>query len=156
MYRLIMILLVCLPCALVDAAAGEPAPGAEPPPADEFAAMSRSKLRRALVDAEDAVYRIFNDLNTDDEYDIICKNERRVTSHFSHRVCKARLFREAVEERGRDFRDEEVHLSARLDQEYHTRILHQKMQDLAGANPELAAALNRHRALQQAYAARQQ
>jgi hypothetical protein len=160
MRRLIMALLLCLPCLQIDTKAGEPVHGTEPAAqaqasADEFAGMSRSELRRALTDAEDAVYTIFNELNTDDRYDIICRTERRVTSHFSTRICKARLFRDTVEKHGRDFRDEGVHRTAKLDQEYHNRILRQKMHDLALANPQLAAALNRLRALQQASAARQ-
>lgn len=111
--------------------------------------LSQRELRRAYIEAEDEFYRLFNEFNLDDEYDIICRKEKRVTSHFSKRVCQARLFRETVEEMAHDFSEEGVHRSASLDEEYHTSVLHQKIRNLAAAHPDLRAALERYRDLKQ-------
>ncbi|NIP19466.1 MAG: hypothetical protein GWM87_15880 [Xanthomonadales bacterium] len=116
--------------------------------------LSLRELRREVIRAEDEVYRVFNELNLDDEYDIICRREKSVSSHFSRRVCQARLFRENVEERAHDFPEQGVHEAATSANEYHTAILNQKMHNLSAAHPELRAALARHRELKQALDAR--
>jgi hypothetical protein len=110
-----------------------------------------SELRRELIAAENDIYRIFNELNLDDEYDIICREEARARSQFRHRVCKARLYWEAVEQSAEKFAEDEGNWSSGLDDEYHSGVLRLKMRDLAAAHPDLRAALERHRDLQRAY-----
>ena len=110
-----------------------------------------SEMRQELVEAEDNIYRVYNELNLDDDYDIICTRETRITSHFSQRVCKARLFREAAAESAKEYKDNDETLPIKLDHEYHGKILSQKMRNLAAANLQLRAALKKHRDLQQEY-----
>jgi len=103
---------------------------------------SLGSLRHEIARADDKIYSIFNVLNEDDGYDIICKKEMKRGSKIVYRVCKARMFREAVAEAAEDSLDEDTaggYVS--LNEAKHEKILHEKMLALAVENPELLEAL---------------
>src|SRR5215471_17911758 len=52
------------------------------------------ELRRELVRAEDAVYQRFNEINSDDRFDIHCEMETIIHSHLQRRVCASNSWRE--------------------------------------------------------------
>ncbi|MDX2411323.1 MAG: hypothetical protein QNK34_05135 [Woeseiaceae bacterium] len=129
-------------------------PKSEPDMIDEVTVMgSRSlrSLRREMVEAEDNIYAIFNSLNHDDGYDIICKKERRIGSQILYRVCKARLYREKVAEAAEDYLDQNEHYGVTLNAQQHNEILREKMRALAAENPQLVEALRKRLALQKDY-----
>ncbi len=133
---------------------------------DEITVMgsrSLSSLRRDLVEAEDNIYDIFNSLNDDDGYDIICKRETRIGSQIPYRVCKARMFREAAAKSAQEFSDAAQGLSGGaafgtpvLNEQRHNEILRDKMRALAAKNPQLIEALRKRIALQKAYESEQE
>ena len=108
-------------------------------------------LRAEMVRAEDEVYELYNALNDDDDYDIICKKEARIGSQIKFRVCQARLFRDAQSEAAEE---EEGFLNPTrplVVEEKHNRILKEKMRIIANENPELIMALRKRYALEQKF-----
>lgn len=98
-------------------------------------------LRAEVVEAEDVVFDLFNDLNDDDRYDIICKKETRIGSQIPKRICQARLFRDAVAAAAEGTVDGEIMPGEHVNMNKHNRILREKMAALANEHPELLAAL---------------
>jgi hypothetical protein len=45
-------------------------------------------LKHEMYDAEEALYKVFNSLNSDDDYDIHCYKEAPTGSKLKRRVCK--------------------------------------------------------------------
>lgn len=62
----------------------------------------RSALRAELRLAEDAVYSRFNEINSRDEFDILCEDKAPINSHISRRVCMPRFWKDAYADIGRD------------------------------------------------------
>ena len=100
-------------------------------------------LRIEVFRAEDVVYDLFNELNDDDGYDIICKKETRIGSQIPKRVCQARLFRDAVAEATEDVVEGEILSGVAVNRAKHNVILREKMAALATEHPELLAALKK-------------
>lgn len=98
-------------------------------------------LRAEVIEAENVVYDVFNDLNDDDRYDIICKKETRIGSQIPKRVCQARLFRDAVAAEAEGVVDGEIMPGMKVNSAKHNRILREKMAALANKHPDLLAAL---------------
>ena len=49
-------------------------------------------MRNEIIREEETLYRIFNELNSHDRFDITCKEERRVYSHIPARNCYPKFF----------------------------------------------------------------
>ena len=49
-------------------------------------------MRNEIIREEENLYRIFNELNSHDRFDITCKEERRVFSHILARNCLPKFF----------------------------------------------------------------
>ena len=49
-------------------------------------------MRNEIIREEENLYRIFNELNSHDRFDITCKEERRVFSHIRARNCLPKFF----------------------------------------------------------------
>ena len=49
-------------------------------------------IRNQIEREEEVLYRLFNDLNSADKYDIFCKTERRTGSYIPIRYCEPRFF----------------------------------------------------------------
>jgi hypothetical protein len=88
-----MRLMVLLSLVLLgDLAAGQPPTEA---PLDEIIVRGRvGELRRQMLLAEDAVHARFNEINSDDDFDIHCLMERRHGSRIEERVCRSNSWRE--------------------------------------------------------------
>ncbi|MEO8464502.1 MAG: hypothetical protein ABI640_04120 [Gammaproteobacteria bacterium] len=76
-------------------AADLPKSGANAPAADEIIVRAKAleKLRFEIKRSEEAVYARFNDINSNDLYDIHCYVRRRVTSHINTPVCLSNAWR---------------------------------------------------------------
>jgi hypothetical protein len=86
-------------CAAHGQGAGTPgaeqaAPAADEP--DEVIVIGRrlGELRRQIETAELAVYARFNEINSDDRFDIHCRERVRYHSHIRERVCESNSWRE--------------------------------------------------------------
>lgn len=108
-------------------------------------------LRVEIVRAEDEIYRIFNELNEDDDYDMICKNEKPVGTHIARRVCRARLFREAMAEDAKRAMDGDLMTGTMINTKKHNEILQKKLHSMALEYPELAEAVQKRYALRQKF-----
>ena len=114
---------------------------------DEITVMGArelASLRAELIRADDAVYDLYNNLNDDDAYDVICKKETRIGSQIPRRVCLTRLYRDAYTEASVDLADGEAGATFRVNSGKHDAILREKMAALANAHPEFLEAL-KHR-----------
>lgn len=116
-------------------------------------ARSLGSLRTELVRAEDAVYDLYNVLNEDDAYDIICKKEARIGSQIPRRVCQARLYRDAVADAAEEMQTDGVLARPAVNEASHNQILREKMRDLAIENRELMAALRNRLAFKKKFEA---
>lgn len=131
----------------------EDAPGGEET-IDEIKVMgarSLALMRREVVDAEDRVFELFNELNEDDDYDIICKRETRIGSQLPRRICQTRIYREQL---SRVTNDEELGLLPVSNMTRNSRsqqTVIDKMRALAAAHPELLDALRYRRQLEKRY-----
>ena len=108
-------------------------------------------LRVEIIRAEDEIYRIFNELNEDDDYDMICKNERPVGTHIARRVCRARLFRDAMAEDARRAMDGDLMTGPRINTNKHNEILQEKLRSMVLEHPELAEAVQKRYVLRQKF-----
>lgn len=52
-----------------------------------YGQKSLLNLERAVIEAEDEVFALFNTLNTDNQFDIRCYKEAPLGSHIKHRIC---------------------------------------------------------------------
>lgn len=114
-------------------------------------ARSLAMMRAEVVEAEDVIYDLFNDLNDDDGYDIICKKETRIGSQIPRRICLARMYREEVAEATVDQDGPAIPVGNRSRSSHHQAILIDKMRALAAEHPELLDALKNRYSLEQRY-----
>lgn len=61
-----------------------------------------SLLRREMFDTQDQVYEMFNTLNEEAEYDMICHKEARIGSQIKYQVCKPAFMWNAISEASQD------------------------------------------------------
>ena len=118
--------------------------------ADEVTAIgerSPKSLREDVLRAEDAVYSLFNDLNDDDAYDVVCKNQAKIGSQIPQRVCLPKVLRDFEPDDSRDGDSRLTSAKLEAEQAQHQRVLREKMLGLAGEHPELLQALQRRYAL---------
>lgn len=60
-------------------------------------------LREDVIKADNAFYALFNELNTDDDFDVHCRTERLKGLHITRRMCRPGYLEEALEDDARDF-----------------------------------------------------
>jgi len=60
-------------------------------------------LRLEIESAETEVYNLFNELNSNDEFDVTCKEVRYTGSHISRRTCMAAYLREEEAYQARNY-----------------------------------------------------
>lgn len=116
-------------------------------------ARSLGSLRAKVVQAEDAVFDLYNVLNDDDAYDIICKKEAPIGSQLPRRVCRSRVYRDAAAEAAEEMQIDGVLMRPAVNEARHSQILREKMRTLANENPELMAALRERLALKKKFEA---
>ncbi len=96
------------------------------------------------------MFAIFNELNDDDDYDIICRKHTHISSQIPHRVCKARIYRDTASDLAGDqaFGDTGTDIGNPppgrvLDDEFHAKIFNEKILSLARQSPEFLRALRK-------------
>ena len=145
------------------ALAGEPPEEASDPDdvIDEItvsATQTPTAIRRQLIAVENGIYAMFNALNDDDRYDIVCRKETRIGSQIPQRVCLTRIYREALAQATEDEDaavggvGANVFRGPGIDASRHNEILRQKMAHIANENPELMVALRKRLELERSYA----
>jgi hypothetical protein len=82
-------------------------PASPPEKLDEVVITSQQllALRKAVVAAEDRAYEVYNEVNTDDQYDIECRQSTRTGAIISERVCRPKLVETATSEEAVAFLD---------------------------------------------------
>lgn len=116
---------------------------------------STIQLRHEIRAADMVVYEIFNELNTDDDYDIECRKQARIGSHILRTQCKARLYWEAQSE----LAEEDMAIPTIrpvANRARHERILREKVRDMAAKNPELLRAMLQREILKRELARRKE
>ena len=106
-----------------------------------------AQIRAELQRVELQIYSLFNDLNDDDGYDIICREVRPIGSQILQRQCKARMLFEAEAESAVDAGNATAvwHIEARAAE--HEERLTELLRDAAEESPELLEMLVERRRL---------
>jgi len=146
-------LLAALAGTSLSAMAAPAADGAGQPIEEITVTGQRSLLALHLKvsEAEDAMFALYNELNTDDQYDIVCKVEIRVFSHIRQKSCVPRYARDALMEEAQNLVRGQPGIPARAVLGYQAPRLDAKFQEMVGKSPELFAAVARHYELNEAW-----
>jgi hypothetical protein len=100
--------------------------------------------------AQEQVHLLFNDLNTDDDYDIVCKTEDRFFSKTKQKICMTRFAWQARADEARIFADKVQGLPTAEITSANQRIdmsepaLKEQMVEALRNSPELFDAIVRH------------
>jgi len=141
------LLFFCLLVAPVQMASAQEEDAKSDEYIEEITSYGRRSLlsfRVEMVAAEKTYYDLYNALNDDDAFDVVCKkaSDNSSRSRIARRVCKARFEWESMSDN-----DRERMQSGYLPQENPAAILRKKlmvldkMEELANENPELREAL---------------
>lgn len=148
--------------AAADAPAGAAAESQTP--VDEeiiVRGQSRAILRFEIQQAEQAVFDRFNEINSNDEFDIHCRREQLTGSHIPRRVCQANFWRDAQAVAGQETVrglqgsasfDAQQFLSEAI---YKRHLLEKEIRRLAKEDDEFMQALTRLANLTQAMQTRE-
>lgn len=102
-------------------------------------------LRLETSAAEDVMFGLYNELNTDDKYDIVCRTDTRVFSHIKGKSCRPEYAWDAMMEEAQNrARGEEqgVPVAIVLADQYPR--LNAKFQEMLQKSPELFSAFAKH------------
>ncbi len=69
---------------------------------DVVTQRSLLSMRVQIRDAENALYSLFNDLNSVEKYQIRCRNVKRLGTYFSSRSCEPKFLKDFRQGMGRD------------------------------------------------------
>lgn len=114
------------------------------------------RMEEQLIEAETAVYALYNELNTDDLYDVTCVWEQPLGTNMRHRVCRPGFITKAEQSRGQEYMSSITGMgyttgtSVELENERHNPILKQKLEEAVKNSPELAARMMEHQELKAA------
>lgn len=110
---------------------------------------SRAMIRMQIQLAEEAVYARFNDINSNDEFDIHCRREILTGSNIPRRVCQPNLWRNALREAGQEttraFQGSSAFSSAQFQAEalYKNRLMTEELERLVRQDDQLRNAVTR-------------
>ena len=111
------------------------------------AEMSPRQLRQEIRIAELQIFDIFNEINEDDDYDVICRRRAPIGSQIPRTECKARLFWDALSDHSENT-DETIIIGQVIpNPQAHAAKLRELIRDAAIANPALLDALRKRRDL---------
>ncbi len=114
---------------------------------EEITSYGRKSLlsfKVEMVAAEETYYDLYNRLNDDDAFDVICKkaSPNGAKSRFARRICKARFEWEAISDNDRDRLQAGFFPQANQASVLRKKLMVlDKMEKLANENPELREAL---------------
>ncbi len=120
-------------------------------PIDEItvvAPRSEVSIRQEIRVADEVLYGLYNELNTDSRYDIHCRREKRPASNISERVCRPAFERDVSLEAWDDAANSPDFSLPEGELKRHRQKLNEIMLELAAANPDLAEAILRRARLQ--------
>ena len=108
-------------------------------------------LRQQVSEAEDVMYGLYNELKTDNKYDIVCIVETRIFSHIKEKTCQPVYARNAMmdEAQNRARGMEGVPVFAVLAQEYPQ--LDARFKEVLEKSPELFRAVAKHYELRETW-----
>jgi hypothetical protein len=139
--------------------AGQAASSSATPTPDEIIVLGRvDELRRNLQRAEEAVYARFNDINSDDRFNIHCRMEASPNTHIPVRVCVSNSWREQDANFGQTQLREWRHEGGNIPEQYHAeqlrtqQLLKQEMRRLATEDEQFHEAVVQLGNAQRAYA----
>jgi hypothetical protein len=110
---------------------------------------SRAALRVQIELAEDAIFDRFNEINSDDEFDIRCRLETRTGTRIPQRVCQANFWRRALAESGESTvrqlqgSSDVGEATYRAEAMYKSRLLEDEMMRLAREDKQLMREITR-------------
>ncbi len=113
-------------------------------------------LEEQLVEAEDAVFALYNELNTDDLYDVSCEWVKPLGTNMKHRVCRPGFISAAEQSRGQEYMSNVTGMgfttgtSVELEYERHNPVLKRKLEEAVASSPELADLMMEHQELKAA------
>jgi hypothetical protein len=120
-------------------------------------ARSLTLLRQEVIVAEDRFFDLYNELNDDDKYDIVCETRRPIGTRIQVRECKAQFVKDAEYQATQDalqFSESPANVTARAirasTEDY--EILDEKLKTFAVSSPELQEALMEYDGLNKKYA----
>lgn len=118
------------------------------------------RLEEQLIEVENAVYALYNELNTDDLYDVHCEWLKPLGTNMRHRVCRPGFIRQAEYSRGQEYMSNITGMgyttgtSVELENERHNPILKRKLEEAVKGSPELAELMMQHQDLKTTIEAR--
>ena len=98
-------------------------------------------MRAEIDEVQDRAFALFNELNVDNDYDIVCRRETPTGSHIPVRVCRPRYVDRLEAEAAQDFLAGDAYFDPGGDIMYHEGILRQKIARMAEEDPDLHHAL---------------
>lgn len=103
------------------------------------------ELREKVSEAEDAMFKLFNELNSDDRYDMHCSWQIRNFSHVKEKRCLPEYALQAERDQGAAFvTGVQSSPPASFTLSLHNPVMAEKIEQTARANPEFMQALIRH------------
>ena len=153
-----MALLALVFCQPVFAQAPVAPKPTDPKPTDPIAEVEinaqREKLyvlRKELVKLEDQFYAKYNEINTNNQFDVHCRMERRTGTNLSARVCTPVFVDNATEDEARAFLEGRTITPASMVILEKTPAYKKNLLDVSKANPELRKVLMEIDTLQKRY-----
>ena len=112
-----------------------------------------TSMRAEIHAAKIRAVAIFNEINLENDYDIVCRRETPVGSHIPQRVCRARYAGDLESEASQDFLAGDGYFDPAAGIMYHDDILKQKLAEMAMKHPNFYEALNEYYLLMTKYEA---
>jgi hypothetical protein len=109
------------------------------------------QMRQDILVVEERFYSMYNELNTDDDFDIRCERVARTGTLIKQRVCKPVFHARAQEEEGRAFAEGRAAPPASLVLLQRNAEYRNVTRDLVTKNPHLLELLKERAELQQKY-----
>ena len=98
-------------------------------------------MRAEIDEVQNRAFALFNELNVDNDYDIVCRRETPTGSYIPVRVCRPRYADRLEAEATQDFLAGDAFFDPGGDIMYHDDILRQKIARMAEENPDFHHAL---------------
>lgn len=162
--KAVFAVVACCGCCLWGVAVGQGSDQPQSGPVESSAAFDEevivrgqplNAIRDLIRQAEEAYYNRFNEINSDDQFDIVCRYRVELGSRFKRRSCLPNFWREADSRIGQETARsmqgfQTLPTQAYVtEQHYKTQLLSDEMLRLTREDPELLRAVQRLANLQQ-------